>query len=255
MSRLVITCYGVVCYLAFNAVFACLAGFLLELGPTKTINAGPVTGLVPALATDLGLIALFGVFHSLMARPGFKRQWTRLIPPAAERSTYVLQASAFLALLIWQWQPLPMVLWDFDGRAAIAFYALFGLGIALVLWSTFLIDHFELFGLRQVWCHQTGQSPGQSTFRTPALYRFVRHPMQLGALIIFWATPQLTLGHAVLAAGMTLYVLIGLRFEERALLRQFGATYAAYQRRVPMLLPGRHPLSRPEATRLARSGS
>lgn len=252
MSRVVILIYGIACYLAFNAVFLYLAGFLLEIGVTRTVNSGDATRFIPALTIDLALIFQFGFFHSLMAREGFKRHWTRIVPPAAERSTYVLQASVFLALLIWLWQPLPLVLWSLDGWGAALAYVAFGAGLALILWSSHLIDHFELFGLRQVWSHMRDRQIPGTAFQAPALYRFVRHPMQLGVLIVFWATPQMTLGHAVLAWGMTIYVLIGLQFEERALLRQFGAVYANYQRRVPMLLPRLRPISRADAAHLCQ---
>lgn len=173
-----------------------------------------------------------------MSRGWFKKQWTRIIPAAAERSTYVLQASLFLALVMWQWQPMPGVIWSFKGHTAWPFYACFAIGNLVVLWSTFLIDHFELFGLRQVWYNQSGKPVPESVFKTPSLYRFVRHPMQLGTLVIFWSTPLMTDGHFLFALSMTFYVLIGLKFEERSLRREFGAQYALYQKRVPMLIPG-----------------
>ena len=203
----------------------------------KSINSGVVKPLSTSLVINLLLIFAFGFFHSLMARPGFKRVWTLIVPNAAERSTYVLQSSLFLMLLIWQWQPMPYVIWFFQQWYAYLFYSIFIAGTIIVMWSIFLIDHSELFGLRQVWQNQIEQPMSKAEFKTPGLYRIVRHPMQFGTLILFWSTPMMTVGHALLASGMTLYVLIGLGFEERALVRQFGENYTAYQSRVPMLIP------------------
>lgn len=237
MSRILLLLFGGTTYLLFNGVFLYLAAFLLELPVPKTINSGVRVGLLETLAVDLGAIFLFGFLHSLMARRGFKRVWTRLVPSAAERSVYVLQSSLCLAVLMWGWRPLPEVIWSFDGHAALPLYGAFAAGIAIVLWSSYLIDHYELFGLRQVWCRFNETAMPEPEFRTPALYRLVRHPMQTGALMVFWLTPHMTVGHVLLAAAMTVYVVIGLHFEDRALLRQFGAEYAAYRARVPMLLP------------------
>jgi len=246
MTRLFITLYGIICYCLFIFVFIYIEGFLLEIVVPKSINSGSVPGTASAIVTNLALIVAFGFFHSLMSRDGFKKQWTRVIPTAAERSTYVLQASLFFALLMWQWQPMPGLLWFFEGSAAWLIYACFALGNVVVLWSTFLIDHFELFGLRQVWHNQTGKPMPEAIFRTPSLYRLVRHPMQLGTLIVFWSAPVMTAGHFLFAISMTLYVLIGLLFEERSLRREFGAKYALYQKRVPMLIPGLIRNRRPE---------
>ncbi|UUX50873.1 isoprenylcysteine carboxylmethyltransferase family protein [Nisaea acidiphila] len=238
MSRIVILLFGGTSYLFFNLVFLYLAAFLLECVVPKTINTGRDADLLKALLIDLGAIGLFGFLHSLMARQWFKERWTRFVPLSAERSIYVLQASACLAFLIWVWHPIPSALWSFDGWSAIPFYVAFVTGSVIVLWSTYLIDHYELFGLRQVWCNFIGVEMPEPEFRTPGLYKVVRHPMQLGALILFWATPTMTLGHLLLATAMTLYVFIGLYFEERALERQFGSDYADYRKRVPMLVPG-----------------
>ena len=237
MSRYLIAFYGAACYALFNLVFLALAGFLLEIGLEKTINSGPSGDVWQAVSVDLALILAFGFFHSLMAREGFKKTWTRVVPPSAERSTYVLQASLFLILLMWQWQPLPFVIWHLQGPGAYIAYASFVFGNIIVLWATHAIDHYELFGLRQSWAPVTGKPIPKPAFKTPTLYRIVRHPMQLGALIVFWSTPHMTAGHALFAASMTVYVLIGLYFEEGALRRQFGQTYASYQRAVPMLIP------------------
>ena len=237
MKRPVLLIYGVVCYALFNVSFLYLGGFLLDLIVPKAINDGIATPLGQAIAINLGLVFLFGFFHSLMARQRFKAWWTKIVSPDAERSTYVLQSALFLSLAMWQWRPMPEVIWQVDGAAAVLAYALFGLGLVLVLLSTFLIDHFELFGLRQIWTAHTGREMPKPVFRTPLLYRAVRHPMQLGVMILLFSTPLMTAGHLLFAMAMTLYILIGLYFEERSLLREYGEAYAAYKRRVPMLLP------------------
>jgi protein-S-isoprenylcysteine O-methyltransferase Ste14 len=238
MSRLLITFYGILCYCLFILVFVYIEAFLLEIIVPKSINSGTMpTSNSRAIMSNLLLVFIFGFFHSLMSRKQFKEKWTRIIPVAAERSTYVLQASLFLVLLMWQWQPMPTLLWSFTGIASWFFYTCFALGNIIVLWSIFLIDHFELFGLRQVWCNQRGKPMPQAVFKTPALYKVVRHPMQLGTLIILWATPSMSVGHFLFASSMTLYVFIGLKFEERSLQREFGEAYLRYQQQVPLLIP------------------
>lgn len=240
LARIATFAYGAVAYLMFLAVFAYMAGFLLSLVVPKAVNDAGAFGETPlwtAIAVNLALIALFGVLHSLLSRDWAKRQLMRVIPRAAERSTYVIQSSLCLALAMWQWRPLPETIWHLEGAAALATYAAFVIGVAIVLWSTFLIDHFELFGLRQIWCHLRGTAMVEPPFRTPMLYRIVRHPMQLGIVILLFATPHMTLGHLVFAGAMTGYIFVGLYFEERALLRKFGARYAAYQQSVPKLFP------------------
>jgi protein-S-isoprenylcysteine O-methyltransferase Ste14 len=238
MSRITITLYGVLCYALFNAVFLYLVAFLLEIGVPKTINSGDAGSTARAVLINLALIAAFGLSHSVMAREGFKRWWTRYIPKAAERSTYVLQSSLFLGCTMYFWQPMPSTIWHVEGVLSWPFYAAAAAGCGLVLISTFLIDHFELFGLRQIWCHLRGTEMPVPEFRTPALYRIVRHPMQLGIVILLFSTPHMTVGHMLFASAMTAYVFIGLYFEERALRRTFGERYAAYQQSVPMLIPG-----------------
>ncbi|MGZ2259446.1 methyltransferase family protein [Roseobacter sp. A03A-229] len=240
MKRIFIFAYGVIAYILFLAVFAYMAGFLLSFLVPKGINTQTTAevSLLHAIIVNLGLIGLFGFLHSLLARERVKTQLLKLLPAAAERSTYVVQSSLCLALAMWQWQPLPGVIWQLEGPAALATYAAFGIGAGLVLWSTFLIDHFELFGLRQIWTHLRGQPMPEPVFRTPMLYRIVRHPMQLGIVILLFATPQMTWGHLLFAGAMTAYIFVGLYFEERALLRLFGERYAAYQKAVPMLIPG-----------------
>lgn len=233
MKRLILA-YALSSYALFGVVFVWLAAFLLNFGDLRGPAISP-PGL--AAANNLAFIALFGVVHSVMARASFKRAWTRVIPPAAERATYVLQSSLLLALIIWQWQPIPTGIWLVEGAAAWAFYAAFALGTALILASTFLLGHFEFVGLSQAWNNLRGTRARPPMFRTPMLYRIVRHPLQLGLLFMMTATPEMTLGHLIFVLAMAVYIAIGLRFEERALQREFGAAYAAYQREVPMLIP------------------
>ncbi len=247
MQRRLIFVYGILAYILFLGTFSYMAGFLLGFLVPKAINTATVaetsTGL--AIAINLLLIFTFGFFHSLLARDRVKAALMKILPAAAERSTYVVQSSLCLALVMWQWQPLTGVVWQVEGVAAIIMYAAFGIGAGLVLWSTFLIDHFELFGLRQIWTHLRNERMPQPEFRTPALYRIVRHPMQLGIVILLFATPQITWGHMLFAGAMTGYIFVGLYFEERALLRMFGDRYAAYQRTVPMLFPVLKPRTKP----------
>lgn len=258
MSRFLIPAYGLISYVLFLATFAYMAGFLLDIGVPKAINDGlraledsaPLfAGKTQSLTTsafwiNLGLVALFGLSHSIMARGWFKRRLTQVIPEAAERSTFVLQSSACLAFAMWQWRPMEAVIWSFSGLEALPFYALFFFGALVVLISTFLIDHFELFGLRQIWhAHHATPMPSPS-FKAPFLYRIVRHPMQLGVIILVFATPLMTLGHLIFAGAMTAYIFVGLYFEERALTRDFGDVYKAYKRQVPMLFPHKMPIAR-----------
>ncbi|MEO0923320.1 MAG: NnrU family protein [Pseudomonadota bacterium] len=243
MKRPGLLLYGVLAYIAFNLAFLYMLGFLLELPFLNAVNDGPVGSIAYAIAVNTGLVFLFGFFHSLMARARFKAWWTQIIPADAERSTFVMQSALFLGLAIWQWQPIPATIWAVDGAVAWFAYAVFLLGVALVLVSTFLIDHFELFGLRQIWSANTARAMSKPKFRVPFLYRFVRHPMQLGVILLLFATPHMTVGHLLFAGLMTLYVLIGLWFEERALVREFGAVYRAYQNQVPRLVPRMTPLS------------
>lgn len=222
--------FAVATYLAFVASFTLFAAFVTGLLPARA----PAGGLAASLAIDAALVAFFAVTHSVMARRSFKAWWTRRIPAAAERSAFVLVASAQLALLVWQWRPVGGApLWHATGALATALLGaqLAGFGIALL--STFLIDHLELFGLRQAFAPRRGPE----SFRTPLLYRLVRHPLYLGLLIAFWCPPAMTAARLLLAIGMTAYVAVGARLEERDLLRAFGAEYRAYQRRVPMILP------------------
>lgn len=240
MQRTAMTAYGIVIYLAFLAVVAYAVGFVADMGVPKGINDGPVTATWVALAVDVALLAVFAIQHSAMARPAFKDWWTEHVPAAIERSTYVLLASAALALVMWQWRPLPTVVWEVSPapwRGAVRGVSLAGWGILLL--STFLVDHWHLFGLRQVLRHHRGEPPTSPPFRTRGLYRYVRHPLLLGFLVAFWAAPTMTLGHLLFAAGMTVYALVGARLEEHDLIEHFGDRYRRYQREVPMILPTR----------------
>lgn len=253
MKRPGLIFYGIFCYAFFNISFLYMAGFLLDLTVPKTINSGTPASIWSAIPVNFGLIFLFGFFHSLMARQKFKEWWTQFVPVEAERSTYVLQAAAFLMLLMVFWQPMPAEIWSVTNGWAIGFYLMFALGLVTVLLSTFLIDHYELFGLRQVCSASTGAPMPTPTFRTPMLYKFVRHPMQLGVIMVFFATPHMTAGHLFFAISMTVYVLIGLFFEERSLVREFGDTYRDYQTRVPMLIPNPFRTRTPEPRDLKNS--
>lgn len=232
--------YALVAYVLFLGTLLFTVGFVADMPfLPRTIDAGAAVPLGQAVGVDLALFALFAVQHSVMARRGFKRWWTRLVPQAVERATYVLAATGALALLLWQWRPIAEpVLWSVQDpawRAALAVVFWSGWGLQLV--STWLIDHFELFGLRQPWARLRGLSAPAPVFSTPLLYRHVRHPLYLGFLLAFWATPRMTAGHALFAAISTGYILIGIWFEERDLIAQFGERYRAYRQQVGMLLP------------------
>lgn len=232
------TPYAAATYLVFLAVLAYAVGFVEGLVVPKGIDDGPVVATWLAVTVDVGLLAVFAVQHSVMARPAFKRWWTRHVPRPVERTTYVLAATGALALLMWLWRPLPAVLWevtDQPWRGLLHGVAFLGWGTALA--STFLIDHLHLFGLRQVLRHRRGKPPADPDFRTPWLYRYVRHPLMTGFLIAFWATPTMTVGRLLFALGTTAYILLALRLEERDLVDHFGERYRRYQRRVPMLVP------------------
>ncbi len=238
MQRLVILVYGLLAYLIFLASFLYAVGFVGGFVVPKTIDTGPESEVAAAVVIDLLLLSLFAVQHSVMARPFFKRWWTTIIPAAAERSTYVLASSLLLFLMFWQWRALPGVVWNVTQPAlAAVLWALFGLGWLVVLVSTFLINHFDLFGLRQVYLHFIGQPYTPIPFQSPWLYRLVRHPIMVGFLIAFWSTPTMTQGHLLFAAVVTAYVLVALQLEERDLVHFHGDSYSQYQREVSMLFP------------------
>jgi protein-S-isoprenylcysteine O-methyltransferase Ste14 len=231
--------YSVAAYVFFLVTFAYAAAFVGGFAFVRNIDSGPVTTMGHAITVNLLLLALFAVQHSVMARRGFKRWWTRIVPEPIERSTYVLAATAALALLLWEWRAIPdPVVWDISSPAFVAIiWTLFALGWVVVLASTFLINHFELFGLRQPFAVAVGKTIPPTEFRTPFLYRMVRHPLYLGLLIAFWATPHMTAGHLLFSAGSTAYVFLGIFFEERDLVAQFGSRYRAYRERVAMIFP------------------
>jgi methanethiol S-methyltransferase len=229
--------YGVVCYLIFLATFLYAVGFIGNFGVLKSIDSGREIPFVSALAINAALLAVFALQHSLMARQWFKKAWTRIVPPPVERSTYVLFSSLALMLLFWKWQPMGGAIWSIESRFGwTVLEGLYGFGWLTVLVTTFLINHFDLFGLRQVWLYLIGKPYTANEFRTPGPYRLVRHPLYVGWLLVAWAAPVMTAAHLVYAIGSTAYILIAIQFEERDLVR-FHREYAEYRRRVPMLLP------------------
>jgi protein-S-isoprenylcysteine O-methyltransferase Ste14 len=229
--------YGVLVYLFFLGTFAYAAAFVGGFAPTS-LDAAASTPTARALVVDLALLAAFALQHSIMARRWFKGRWTRIVPCTIERSTYVLCATCALALLCWQWRPLGWTVWALEAPAArTALWAIFALGWLQVLVMTFLINHFDLFGLRQVWLAFRGRPYTRVPFATPAPYRFVRHPLYLGFLLAFWAAPTMTMAHLVFAVMTTAYILVAIQFEERDLTHEHGMAYVEYLREVPMLVP------------------
>ena len=238
MNRYFTIIYGALSYALFLVVFVYAIGFVGGLTPRSVDNA-IAAPTAQAVTVDVALLALFAMQHSVMARPAFKRWWTRYVPQPVERSTYVLLASSVLALLLWQWRELPAVVWQVSGQPArMAIWALFWAGWAIVLASTFMINHFELFGLRQVFAVWRSRPQAETGFRTTLFYRVVRHPLNLGFLIAFWAAPTMTVGHLLFAGVTTAWILLAMQLEERDLVAALGARYVAYRKSVPMLVPG-----------------
>ncbi len=238
MGKVAAFFYGLTAYLVFFGTILYAIGFVTGLVVPKTIDSGAAGSTVEAFIVNLLLMSLFAVQHSVMARKQFKQWWTQFVPKSIERSTYVLLASLALILLFWQWRPMPGIVWQIaNPQLAAAMLALSVLGFVLVFVSTFLINHFELFGLHQVVNNLVGRAMPAPRFRTPVLYKVVRHPIYLGFIIAFWATPTMTVGHLLFAAVTTAYILVGIFLEERDLVEQFGDEYRRYRERVGMLMP------------------
>jgi len=242
MKRIVAFSYGTLCYLVFLATFVYAVLFLGNIGLPRTIDGEATAPLWQALLINTLLLGLFAVQHSVMARPAFKQWWTRWVPKLVERSTYVLFSSLALLLLFYAWQPMGGTLWDVrDPIMRGTIYSLFAGGWLLILVATFLINHFDLFGMRQVWLYVTHRPYTPLEFKTPGLYRYVRHPLYVGWLLTFWATPTMTAAHLVFAMATTAYILMAIQWAERDLADIHGSAYEAYRRQVPMLVPGVHP--------------
>jgi len=257
ISRITTFIYGVACYIIFFGTFLYAVGFVGNVVVPKSMDSGRQSSLAEALLINAGLLALFALQHSIMARPWFKRVWTRVIPEQIERSTYVLFSSLALLVLFWQWRPVGGVVWHVHEQAfRCTLYTLCTLGWLLVLVSTFLINHFDLFGLRQVYLFLRGRKYTQLKFGTPGPYRHVRHPLYLGWLFAFWATPTMTVVHLFFAIATTLYILLAIQFEEKDLVDLHGEEYSRYKKRVPMILPlrfGRAKIEQIHAVQKARS--
>ena len=237
MKRLLALVYGVACYAAFFATFLYAIGFIGDFVVPKTIDSGVPGSAAQAVIVDLLLLGVFAIQHSVMARPGFKRAWTRVVPKPVERATYVLASSAAMWLMFAFWQPIPVSVWQLHGFAAVAMEALFFLGVLTVLYATFLIDHFDLFGLRQVVLYFRGMPYTEKRFSTPSLYRYMRHPLYVGWFMTFWFTPEMSAGHLLFAAVASAYILVAVVFEERDLLDLLGDDYRTWRERTPKFIP------------------
>ena len=242
MGAIAAVLYGVLVYLLFLGTFLYAIAFVGGFGVPAVLDGPLETSLPSAIAIDCALLMAFAVQHSVMARRWFKERWTKIVDPAVERSTFVLCASLALLLLFWQWRPIGIQVWSVESTAVRAIlWTLFAAGWGTVLAATFYINHFDLFGLRQVWIPLIGKPYTKVAFRVPLLYRVVRHPLYFGFLLAFWMTPDMTLAHLVFAVATTAYIVIAIQFEERDLVAEHGSAYEAYRRAVPMLLPGRPP--------------
>ncbi len=237
MPALIILVYAVAVYLLFLAVLGYAAGFFAGLGVPKGIDQGTRVAVPVAVAIDLLLLLLFAVQHTVMARPWFKRRWTRIVPAPAERTSFVLAASLVLALLFWLWRPVGGTVWSLSGPGADALWALYAAGWAAAVSSTFLVSHFDLFGLRQAWLHARRVRYSPPPFTERGLYGRIRHPLMAAFVVVFWSAPTMTAGHLLLAASATGYILVGIAFEEHDLVQSLGDTYTAYRARVPALIP------------------
>ena len=254
MKRIIAFVYGAACYGVFFATLLYAVGFLGNFGVPKSIDSGPDGNIWEALGIDAALLAVFALQHSIMARPWFKRAWTRIVPEPVERSTYVLFSSLALLAMFWQWRPVGGVVWSMEGIGAAVMLGLYAAGLMIVLLSTFLINHFDLFGLRQVYLYLMGREYTPLEFRTPFFYRFVRHPLYVGWLLTFWSAPVMTAAHLFFAAMTSAYILVAIQFEETDLIAQHGDKYLRYRSQVPMLIPSagaNAPRREPAATKNA----